>query len=134
MLFHRFPIEHLMDLLAVIYRYHKRNFNKDIPYFSTLSSILILLIINGGSVLALLDKKHTISFGESASKFTEYIIGLICLIPAILILAILFPPSKIKKRESELSEKEYKVGKYIFLGIYLLSIVVFIAVIKRESL
>jgi hypothetical protein len=78
----------------------------------------------------LLDKKHTISFGESASKFTEYIIGLICLIPAILILAILFPPSKIKKRESELSEKEYKVGKYIFFGIYLLSIVVFIAVIK----
>jgi hypothetical protein len=31
MLFHRFPVEYQMDLLSVIYRYNKRNFNKDIP-------------------------------------------------------------------------------------------------------
>ncbi len=119
----------MYQFLAIIYRYHKRNFNKDIPYFSTLLSILILLVINCSSILVLLDMKHIINFGENASKRTEYIVGLILIIPLISILAMIFPASEIKKKEKELSERKYKVGRFIFFTIYIISICLFLVII-----
>lgn len=119
----------MYKFLAIIYRYHKRNFDKDFPCFATLCSILIILFINFCSALALFDKREVLSFWNTESKARGYFIGFLLFTPAILILALLFPASKIKKKEQHLTDKEYKIGKYAFFLLLVASLVVFYTVI-----
>lgn len=124
--------QHSMNMykfLAIIYRYHKRNFNKDFPYFATLCSILIILFINFCSALAFFDKREVLSFWNTESKATGYFIGFLLFTPAISILALLFPASKIKKKEQHLTDKEYKIGKYAFFLLWVVSLILLFIVV-----
>lgn len=66
----------MYKIIASLYRYNMRGFNKSIPYFATLTNILILLTFIFFLIIVLIDAKDILSFWHTGSKGGDYLIGI----------------------------------------------------------
>ena len=112
----------MYKIIASLYRYNMRGFNKSIPYFATLTNILILLTFIFFLIIVLIDAKDILSFWYTGSKGGDYLIGAMLAVPLYSMAWFLFPERKMKEHEALLTKKEYRLGLffYVFLVIFLM--------------
>ena len=119
----------MYKIIASLYRYNMRGFNKSIPYFATLTNILILLTFIFFLIIVLIDAKDILSFWHTGSKGGDYLIGAILAVPLYSMARFLFPERKMKEHEALLTKKEYRLGLffYVFLVIFLMVLLFIVA-------
>lgn len=119
----------MYKIIASLYRYNMRGFNKSIPYFATLSNILVLFIFIYFLIIALLDTKSIFDIWHADSKGEQYLIGAILVVPLYSLAWFLFPERKMKEHETLLTKKEYRLGLffYVFLVIFLIVLLFIVA-------
>ena len=112
----------MYKIIASLYRYNMKGFNKSIPYFATLSNILVLFIFIYFLIIGLLDTKSIFDIWHADSKGEQYLIGAILVVPLYSMAWFLFPERKMKEHEALLTKKEYRLGLffYVFLVIFLM--------------
>ena len=74
----------MYKIIASLYRYNMKGPNKSIPYFATLSNILVLFIFIYFFIISLLDAKSIFDIWHVDSKGEQYLIGAILVYPCIL--------------------------------------------------
>ena len=119
----------MYKIIASLYRYNMRGFNKSIPYFATLTNILILLTFIFFLIIVLIDAKDILSFWHTGSKGGDYLIGAMLAVPLYSMARFLFPERKMKEHEALLTKKEYRLGLffYVFLVIFLMVLLFIVA-------
>ena len=119
----------MYKIIASLYRYNMRGFNKSIPYFATLTNILILLTFIFFLIIVLIDAKDILSFWHTGSKGGDYLIGAMLAVPLYSMTWFLFPERKMKEHEALLTKKEYRLGLffYVFLVIFLMVLLFIVA-------
>ncbi len=119
----------MYKIIASLYRYNMRGFNKSIPYFATLSNILVLFIFIYFLIIVLLDTKSIFDIWHADSKGEQYLIGAILVVPLYSLAWFLFPERKMKEHETLLTKKEYRLGLffYVFLVIFLIVLLFIVA-------
>ena len=119
----------MYKVIASLYRYNMRGFNKSIPYFATLSNILVLFIFIYLLIIALLDTKSIFDIWHADSKGEMYLIGAFLVVPLYSLAWFLFPERKMKEHEALLTKKEYRLGLffYVFLVIFLMFLLFIVA-------
>ena len=119
----------MYKIIASLYRYNMRGFNKSIPYFATLSNILVLFIFIYFLIIVLLDTKSIFDIWHADSKGEMYLIGALLVVPLYSLAWFLFPERKMKEHEALLTKKEYRVGLffYVFLVIFLMVLLFIVA-------
>ena len=119
----------MYKIIASLYRYNMRGFNKSIPYFATLSNILVLFIFIYFLIIVLLDTKSIFDIWHADSKGEQYLIGAILVVPLYSLAWFLFPERKMKEHEALLTKKEYRLGLffYVFLVIFLIVLLFIVA-------
>ena len=119
----------MYKIIASLYRYNMRGFNKSIPYFATLSNILVLFIFIYFLIIALLDAKSIFDIWHADSKGEQYLIGAFLVVPLYSLAWFLFPERKMKEHEALLTKKEYRLGLffYVFLVIFLMVLLFIVA-------
>lgn len=119
----------MYKIIASLYRYNMRGFNKSIPYFATLTNILILLTFIFFLIIVFIDAKDILSFWHTGSKGGDYLIGAILAVPLYFMAWLLFPERKMKEHEALLTKKEYRLGLffYVFLVIFLMFLLFIVA-------
>ena len=112
----------MYKIIASLYRYNMKGPNKSIPYFATLSNILVLFIFIYFLIIVLLDTKSIFDIWHADSKGEQYLIGAILVVPLYFLAWFLFPERKMKEHEALLTKKEYRLGLffYVFLVIFLM--------------
>ena len=122
----------MYKIIASLYRYNMRGFNKSIPYFATLTNILILLTFIFFLIIVLIDAKDILSFWHTGSKGGDYLIGAMLAVPLYSMARFLFPERKMKEHEALLTKKEYRLGLffYVFLVIFLMVLLFIVAKAK----
>ena len=123
----------MYKIIASLYRYNMRGFNKSIPYFATLSNILVLFIFIYFLIIVLLDTKSIFDIWHADSKGEMYLIGALLVVPLYSLAWFLFPERKMKEHEALLTKKEYRLGLffYVFLVIFLM-VLLFIVTKQRN--
>ena len=119
----------MYKIIASLYRYNMRGFNKSIPYFATLTNILVLLIFIYFLIISLLDAKSIFDIWHADSKGEQYLIGALLVVPLYSLAWFLFPERKMKEHEALLTKKEYRLGLffYFFLVIFLMFLLFIVA-------
>lgn len=119
----------MYKIIASLYRYNMRGFNKSIPYFATLSNILVLFIFIYFLIIVLLDTKSIFDIWHADSKGEMYLIGALLVVPLYSLAWFLFPERKMKEHEALLTKKEYRLGLfyYVFLVIFLMVLLFIVA-------
>ena len=119
----------MYKIIASLYRYNMRGFNKSIPYFATLSNILVLFIFIYFLIICLLDTKSIFDIWHADSKGEMYLIGALLVVPLYSLAWFLFPERKMKEHEALLTKKEYRLGLffYVFLVIFLMVLLFIVA-------
>ncbi len=119
----------MYKIIASLYRYNMRGFNKSTPYFATLTNILILLTFIFFLIIVLIDAKDILSFWHTGSKGGDYLIGAMLAVPLYSMARFLFPERKMKEHEALLTKKEYRLGLffYFFLVIFLMFLLFIVA-------
>ena len=119
----------MYKIIASLYRYNMRGFNKSIPYFATLTNILILLTFIFFLIIVLIDAKDILCFWHTGSKGGDYLIGAMLAVPLYSMAWFLFPERKMKEHEALLTKKEYRLGLffYVFLVIFLMVLLFIVA-------
>ena len=119
----------MYKIIASLYRYNMRGFNKSIPYFATLSNILVLFIFIYFLIIVLLDTKSIFDIWHADSKGEMYLIGAFLVVPLYSLAWFLFPERKMKEHEALLTKKEYRLGLsfYVFLVIFLMVLLFIVA-------
>ena len=119
----------MYKIIASLYRYNMRGFNKGIPYFATLTNILILLTFIFFLIIVFIDAKDILSFWHTGSKGGDYLIGAMLAVPLYSLAWFLFPERKMKEHEALLTKKEYRLGLffYVFLVIFLMVLLFIVA-------
>ena len=119
----------MYKIIASLYRYNMRGFNKSIPYFATLSNILVLFIFIYFLIICLLDTKSIFDIWHADSKGEMYLIGALLVVPLYSLAWFLFPERKMKDHEALLTKKEYRLGLffYVFLVIFLMVLLFIVA-------
>ena len=119
----------MYKIIASLYRYNMRGFNKSIPYFATLSNILVLFIFIYFLIIVLLDTKSIFDIWHADSKGEMYLIGALLVVPLYSLAWFLFPERKMKEHEALLTKKEYRLGLffYVFLVIFLMVLLSIVA-------
>ena len=119
----------MYKIIASLYRYNMRGFNKSIPYFATLSNILVLFIFIYFLIIVLLDTKSIFDIWHADSKGEMYLIGALLVVPLYSMAWFLFPERKMKEHEALLTKKEYRLGLffYVFLVIFLMVLLFIVA-------
>ena len=119
----------MYKIIASLYRYNMRGFNKSIPYFATLSKILVLFIFIYFLIIVLLDTKSIFDIWHADSKGEMYLIGALLVVPLYSLAWFLFPERKMKEHEALLTKKEYRLGLffYVFLVIFLMVLLFIVA-------
>ena len=119
----------MYKIIASLYRYNMRGFNKSIPYFATLSNILVLFIFIYFLIISLLDAKSIFYIWHADSKGEMYLIGALLVVPLYSLAWFLFPERKMKEHEALLTKKEYRLGLfyYVFLVIFLMVLLFIVA-------
>ena len=119
----------MYKIIASLYRYNMRGFNKSIPYFATLSNILVLFIFIYFLIIVLLDTKSIFDIWHADSKGEMYLIGALLVVPLYSLAWFLFPERKMKEHEALLTKKEYRLGLffYVFLVIFLIVLLFIVA-------
>ena len=119
----------MYKIIASLYRYNMRGFNKSIPYFATLTNILILLTFIFFLIIVLIDATDILSFWHTGSKGGDYLIGAMLAVPLYSMARFLFPERKMKEHEALLTKKEYRLGLffYFFLVIFLMFLLFIVA-------
>ena len=122
----------MYKIIASLYRYNMKGPNKSIPYFATLSNILVLFIFIYFIIIGLLDTKSIFDIWHADSKGEQYIIGAILVVPLYSLAWFLFPERKMKEQEALLTKKEYQLGLffYVFLVIFLMILLFVVAKAK----
>ena len=119
----------MYKIIASLYRYNKKGSKKSIPYFATLTNILILLTFIFFLIIVLIDAKDILSFWHTGSKGGDYLIGAMLAVPLYSLAWFLFPKRKMKEHEALLTKKEYRLGLffYVFLVIFLMVLLFIVA-------
>ncbi len=119
----------MYKIIASLYRYNMRGFNKSIPYFATLSNILVLFIFIYFLIIVLLDTKSIFDIWHADTKGEMYLIGALLVVPLYSLAWFLFPERKMKEHEALLTKKEYRLGLffYVFLVIFLMVLLFIVA-------
>ena len=119
----------MYKIIASLYRYNMRGFNKSIPYFATLSNILVLFIFIYFLIIVLLDTKSIFDIWHADSKGEMYLIGALLVVPLYSLAWFLFPERKMKEHEALLTKKEYRLELffYVFLVIFLMVLLFIVA-------
>ena len=119
----------MYKIIASLYRYNMRGFNKSIPYFATLSNILVLFICIYFLIIVLLDTKSIFDIWHADSKGEMYLRGALLVVPLYSLAWFLFPERKMKEHEALLTKKEYRLGLffYVFLVIFLMVLLFIVA-------
>ena len=119
----------MYKIIASLYRYNMKGFNKSIPYFATLSNILVLFIFIYFLIIVLLDTKSIFDIWHADSKGEMYLIGALLVVPLYSLAWFLFPERKMKEHEALLTKKEYRLGLlfYVFLVIFLMVLLFIVA-------
>lgn len=119
----------MYKIIASLYRYNMRGFNKSIPYFATLSNILVLFIFIYFLIIVLLDTKSIFDIWHADTKGEMYLIGALLVVPLYSLAWFLFPERKMKEHEALLTKKEYRLGLffYVFLVIFLMFLLFIVA-------
>lgn len=119
----------MYKIIASLYRYNMRGFNKSIPYFATLSNVLVLFIFIYFLIIVLLDTKSIFDIWHADSKGEMYLIGALLVVPLYSLAWFLFPERKMKEHEALLTKKEYRLGLffYVFLVIFLMVLLFIVA-------
>lgn len=119
----------MYKIIASLYRYNMKGFNKSIPYFATLSNILVLFIFIYFLIIVLLDTKSIFDIWHADSKGEMYLIGALLVVPLYSMAWFLFPERKMKEHEALLTKKEYRLGLffYVFLVIFLMVLLFIVA-------
>ena len=112
----------MYKIIASLYRYNKKGPKKSIPYFATLTNILILLTFIFFLIIVFIDAKDILSFWHTGSKEGDYLIGAILAVPLYFMAWFLFPERKMKEHEALLTKKGYRLGLffYFFLVMFLM--------------
>ena len=119
----------MYKIIASLYRYNMKGFNKSIPYFATLSNILVLFIFIYFLIICLLDTKSIFDIWHADTKGEMYLIGALLVVPLYSLAWFLFPERKMKEHEALLTKKEYRLGLffYVFLVIFLMVLLFIVA-------
>lgn len=119
----------MYKIIASLYRYNMKGFNKSIPYFATLSNILVLFIFIYFLIIVLLDTKSIFDIWHADTKGEMYLIGALLVVPLYSLAWFLFPERKMKEHEALLTKKEYRLGLfyYVFLVIFLMVLLFIVA-------
>ena len=119
----------MYKIIASLYRYNMRGFNKSIPYFATLTNILVLFIFIYFLIIVLLDTKSIFDIWHADSKGEKYLIGTFLVVPLYSLAWFLFPERKMKEHEALLTKKEYRLRLffYVFLVIFLMFLLFIVA-------
>lgn len=122
----------MYKIIASLYRYNMKGPNKSIPYFATLSNILVVFIFIYFLIIGLLDTKSIFDIWHADSKGEQYIIGAILVVPLYSLAWFLFPERKMKEQEALLTKKKYRLGLffYVFLVIFLMILLFVVAKAK----
>ena len=117
-------ISSMYKIIASLYRYNMKGPRKSIPYFATLTNILVLFIFILALIIVSIDAKDILRFWHTGSKGGDYLIGAILAAPLYFFAWFLFPERKIKEQEALLTKKEYRWGLffYYFLVIFLMAL------------
>lgn len=106
-------MRYVYEFVAAIYRHHKNGKWKDLPYFSTLTSVAVMIMIILTAVAMLagwnLDMLPDL---DSMGKDAQYAIVALLMSPLFLLLFILLSPKRIKRYEKDLSDRKYRIYKW----------------------
>jgi hypothetical protein len=118
----------------LFYRYYSTGPTKDIPYFSTLCALVMLLGLHIFQVLVLFDKVSILPTSTRNTRAENFIVIALCLIPIFLLMAFLI-------RKSDLQEMNYEESKIkrgnMLLIIYVVSsiaLLLFLILIRNGKL
>lgn len=102
----------------LFYRYYSTGATKDIPYFSTLCALVMLVGLHVFQLLLIFSKFHWLDFiNSNESRAKKFLLIGMCLIPLFVIASVLFKKSDVK--ELNYDENKIKQG-YTFLIIYII--------------
>ena len=100
----------MYKIIASLYRYNMRGFNKSIPYFATLSNILVLFIFIYFLIIALLDTKSIFDIWHADSKGEMYLIGAFLVVPLYSMAWFLFPERKNEGTRGVTDKERISIG------------------------
>lgn len=104
----------LKFVMFILYRYYSKGGTRDIPYFSSLCAIVLLIYLHIFQVLILLDKvDEVLPMKSDDERGIKYFKLAVFLLPVFLVVAFLVKPRDLK--DMQYDEQKVKWG-----GIYLI--------------
>jgi len=101
----------------LFYRYYSTGPTKDIPYFSTLCALVMLIGLHVFQVLVLFNKVTLLPVSSKNPRAENFLIMALCLLPIFLITAAIIKKSDLQ----EMTYEEAKVKRgYMFLILYII--------------
>jgi hypothetical protein len=100
----------------LFYRYYSTGPTKDIPYFSTLCALVMLIGLHVFQILVLFNKVSFLPVSSKNTRAENFLIIALCLLPIFLITAAIVKKSDLQ----EMTYEEAKVKRgYMFLILYI---------------
>jgi hypothetical protein len=86
----------VLKFVAVLfYRYYSTGPTKDIPYFSTLCALVMLLVLHIFQILVLFNIFSFYPVGTANNRWVHFLMIAVCLIPLFVLMSVLIPKSQL---------------------------------------
>ncbi len=121
----------LLNVIRGLYNYYSSGPTSQIPYFSTIGALVLLVVIHIIQLTIILKKFLNINIDffplPDSHRGLRYLLMAIYLLPIYLLLTKIFPQKKLA--DHDLTEKQMILNKYIFFGYVSLNVLVIIGLV-----
>jgi hypothetical protein len=117
----------------LFYRYYSTGPTKDIPYFSTLCALVMLLVLHIFQILVLFNIFGFYPIGIGHKRWVNFLIIAACLTPVFLVMSVLIPKSYLETthyEESIIRRGNIALVCYIICS---MALVILLAVLKNRA-